>query len=209
MPVIPTIEMQEGIIPITCMMNEWLADGAQMIQIYEDVAKLSLIAFTSKRDGSLELDSLGAGSWTNPMIHRILSWRPMIPIESRDTMIQEVFRLGLLLYMAPIWRWFGVAPVLTTKLVQNLVIFLDSNVIDWPPGSWRIKLWAVYMGACEALDSSHEAWYCNQIMLILREREMESWSLAVDHVYNFLWAEPVFAKRDSRLSTLIGILMRR
>jgi hypothetical protein len=101
-------------------------------------------------------EATDAGGWTNVFIHRLLEWRPMESGEQDSRqIIMEALRLGSLLYLASIWRKFGVFPVRTCPLVQKLV---ELSLQGWGFGRelWQFEAWLLVMGAIESNGISHE-----------------------------------------------------
>lgn len=79
------------------------------ITIFDDVVQLiSLDRAFNEQQLMLAITS---GSWMEPTIYRLLAIRPLNHGDGREIVIEEVCRLGTLLFLAPLWRNFGQSPV--------------------------------------------------------------------------------------------------
>jgi hypothetical protein len=90
-------------------------------------------------------------TWIGPVLHRLLSLRPLQPNVSptRASVIEEVCRLGTLLSLAPRWRSFGTHPIRTVTIRRKLFAILNTYVQDW--GNLRILLlWSLAHATREA-----------------------------------------------------------
>jgi hypothetical protein len=86
-------------------------DVPEWLSAYTDLVAFALCSF--KRNPSMrQLADMPSefGAWSNPMIHRLLSWHPTEGTVSQNTIVQETCRLGALLYLVPVWRCLGVSP---------------------------------------------------------------------------------------------------
>lgn len=146
------------------------------------------------------------GVWTSSMIHKLLSFSPSqgllaSPLASQ---MQASLRLGCLLYMVPVWRFFGVAPVVSDTLLANLRSVLEKgttvNTTTDPWGRlWPMALWTLYMGAMEALDGPLEAWFVDRLVSFCQSHGVHSWGQLVDNVQNVLWFACLFDRKHTKL----------
>lgn len=143
------------------------------------------------------------GSWTNPIIHRLLSYRPLQQDSSRwFSCMQEVCRLGCLLYMVPVWRSLGVAPVESATLLKNLNNSLDVDDEKWGD-LWVLKLWTLYMAAIEALDTSApgplQIWVLDQLTSVCLSNGVTDWNAGLALVKGILWFDCLFEMNSAQL----------
>lgn len=144
------------------------------------------------------------GVWTNSMIHKLLSFRPSRDESSSSSSsplvfrTQESVRLGCLLYMASVWRFFGVAPIVPDTLLARLRSVLGESIESW--GSmWTLELWAVYMGATEALNGPLEAWFLDRLVALCKTNGIQNWAEMTDAVQGVLWFACLSDSRHKQL----------
>ncbi|KAH8898164.1 hypothetical protein GQ53DRAFT_837144 [Thozetella sp. PMI_491] len=186
----------------TLVTQQSLTDGGEMSRMYQELMLLTRRTFSRASVNTKSSVSTIAGAWVNPMVHVLLSWRPLELSAEPAALVQEAFRLGALLYLAPIWRHFGVAPVISDRLVRNLQNLLDDPAIDRNE-NWKVILWALCVGACETQADDQVEWFAKTIVSMLREQRIQSWEDAMVHVRDVLWVDEVLAARASKLEAQI------
>lgn len=186
--------------------------GLEWLGLFESMSLFSHTSFEafvvrdSQRPGN---GSAEKGLWTNFVIHRLLSYRPMQQSPHvKDSHIQEACRLGSLLYMVPVWRLFGVRPITSATLLANLHdVLQDSNNLDAWGRLWTLRLWVLYMGAVEALgmDARLEVWFLDQVASVCLCNGINSWSDGVALVREVLWFACLFEDRSSQLEEKMSL----
>jgi hypothetical protein len=175
--------------------------------VYADIAAFSFRSFKDyKCTNELAEISSDIGSWSNPLIHRLLGWRPAEVTVSRDTIIQETCRLGALLYLVPVWRLFGVSPVFSRVHRQKMKAVIADHEVNWSH-AWVTKLWSLYMGGVEALDSADEDWYVGEIVDTLVNHEIKDWETGLERVKDILWFDCLFVDGNDRLGAKVGAML--
>ena len=133
------------------------------------------------------------------VVHRPQQFWPLEEFGiSCESLIQEACRLSSLLYLAPIWRAFGVNPVHTDSLVGKLRDRLTNNCMEWSQ-LWSLHLWVLYMVAMGAEQFTGIHWYAAKIAILLQEHDVWSWDLGVKCMKETFWAERIFGGRDKAL----------
>lgn len=181
--------------------------GSEWHKLYVDLVLFSIQSFQEAAEIKT-VDSMAAdfGAWSNPMIHRLLSWRPAYGIATRESTILETCRLGALLYLVPAWRFFGVAPVISRNLVRNLKAVLINYDANWS-SVWLLKLWSLYMGGVEAQDLEEADWYVTHIVETLVENGVRHWHEAIRHIRKIMWFECLFVGRDDVLAKKVSAML--
>jgi hypothetical protein len=66
--------------------------------------------------------------------------------------VAEAFRLAMLLYMAPIWRFYGSHPTHTQTIIGKLnrILEIEMNGAHWCQTFHKLQAWVLFMGAMEA-----------------------------------------------------------
>jgi hypothetical protein len=177
--------------------------SSAFVNIFADLVDVS--AATSlllEQHGSTHWKSRNdGGGWTNNLIHRLLSWRPLIEAADDDYLspnAQEACRLAALLYIAPIWRKFGAAPVVTTVLVQKLLVQMRLAPIEWGELG-LLRAWVLVMGGLEAEDHFTFRQLTEMLGSHLRDRHVLSWDQIFPSLKAVLWIEDALGGADERL----------
>lgn len=149
------------------------------------------------------------GAWTNSTIHKLLTFRPVSPPLSFQTArILEACRLGGLLYMVPLWRYFGVAPVSSVALQTSLHSLLKDFDDDVTWGQlWMLCLWVLYVGAVEALEGPFEDWFLDQMVSVCMANGIVKWDEGMAVVKRVLWFPCIFGQRHVALQYKMRYLL--
>ncbi|KAF2435919.1 hypothetical protein EJ08DRAFT_294615 [Tothia fuscella] len=150
--------------------------------------------------GSIWTDANDGGGWTNVLLYRLLSWRPLEEHSSTAQDLQECLRIASILYVARVWRKFGCAPVRTSGYTTKLMSFWLRRSNDWS-NFWPLEAWILIMGAIEAEDSVRQ-YFVSEIEAIA-QRYSVTLGAVFEEVKNLLWIEDVF---DVARSTLLDDL---
>ncbi|OAL42862.1 hypothetical protein IQ07DRAFT_667113 [Pyrenochaeta sp. DS3sAY3a] len=129
-------------------------------------------------------------TWMEPMLHRLLSLRPMHPntTPSRASLIEEVCRLGALLFLAPIWRSFGIHPVRSKRIRQNLLALLNGHLVEW--GKLRVLLlWALAHATREADEEGERAEFAVRLAMVMRKMGLAGLEDLINEARGVLWTE--------------------
>ena len=133
-----------------------LSSNVALLRIYRDLVHFSQIVANDVASPTTLQESLKSPPWTNVIIHRLLTLRPLDSsnLESAGPaeFVAEAFRLAMLLYMAPIWRFYGAHPTHTRTIVSKLhrILETEMNGVHWCPTFQKLQAWVLFMGASEA-----------------------------------------------------------
>lgn len=191
--------------------------GMEWLNMLESMGRFSHHSFGTASAGattnSSHSDPISAdnGSWTLSIIHRLVSYRPMQHIPpTRESHIQEACRLGSLLYMVPVWRLFGVKPIRSATLLENLHSVLQGSDHTWGR-LWTLELWVLYMGAMEVLgtDTPLEHWFLDQVASVCLCNGINNWNDGMALVRRILWFACLFEDKNSRLEERMRLRFAR
>jgi hypothetical protein len=124
--------------------------------VYQDLTYYSRQVAADVANSSIDHTILKLPMWTNIIIFKLLALRPLedpdIKVLTQAGFAAEAFRLAMLLYMAPIWRYYGTLPSHTRMMVHKLHHVLQSEMgcKAWCPALRKLQIWVLYMGALEA-----------------------------------------------------------
>ncbi|KAF2685216.1 hypothetical protein K458DRAFT_388110 [Lentithecium fluviatile CBS 122367] len=160
------------------------------ITVFDDISQI-----ISLDRGLTQKELKGAattGCWMEPTMVRLLAMRPLLRGNKRGNIIEEVCRLGSMLFLAPIWRWLGARPVWTYNISRNLLSILHSHMIEW--GELKPLLaWAVYFAAIETRDYQERSQFVFILAVLMNGLQIQEWDEFMQIVKSVLWVERVFA----------------
>jgi hypothetical protein len=167
--------------------------------LYEDLAVSTAYSFaTAPSNEPRQHPSALAGFWTVPLIYKLLKWRPLEESEAEDekAAMQEALRLGALLYMVPVWRFYGVHPVRSAILLSKLKTLITRTNIDWSI-MWNFQLWVLYMGALEAQNPADLKWFGGEMAKVMHEHNVDTGLSGRETLRGISLPDEVFAGRDA------------
>ncbi|KAL6704519.1 hypothetical protein ACN47E_008148 [Coniothyrium glycines] len=182
--------------PISTMSLLWkqlLPMQIDWISVFDDTAQLISLdqAFNEKQ---LVL-AITSGSWMEPTIYRLLEIRPLHHSTDREHLIEEVCRLGTLLFLAPLWRIMGQSPVRTTAITRNLLLLLTKNMIEWNELK-PLLLWVVYMAAIETQDLGERSQLVFMLAVLMSGMQLLEWQDIMKLIKSVLWVDKVYGGTD-------------
>jgi hypothetical protein len=135
--------------PISLAWKQQLPMQLDWITIFDDVAQL--ISLDRAFNEEQLMLAITSGSWMEPTMYRLLAIRPLHHGSEREHVIEEVCRLGTLLFLSPFWRVLGQSPVWTTAISRNLLLVLMKNMIEWNELQ-PLLIWVLYFASIETKD---------------------------------------------------------
>ncbi|TGO36232.1 hypothetical protein BHYA_0131g00100 [Botrytis hyacinthi] len=109
--------------------------------------------------------------------------------------IEELCRIGGLLFIAQTRRWFGVAPVMTHVFITKLRRLLESNGDIWNTKVKSLRVWTLVMARCAATTEDEKVWIAETL-----KRDVLDWS-ELEEVKNMWWIDEIFQVGLSNLET--------
>ena len=135
--------------------------------------------------------ALTSGSWLEPILHRLLAARSMLRGTAREHVMEEVCRLGTLLFLAPIWRVLGANPVRTAAVSRGLLDVLLGRVVAWDELR-PLLVWVLYFAAVETVDLAERSQFVFMLGVLARGVGVTEWGDVMGVVKSVLWVEAVF-----------------
>jgi hypothetical protein len=136
-----------------------------------------------------------SGSWMEPTVYRLLAIRPLRNGSQSEHEMEEICRLGTLLFLAPFWRALGQNPVWTAAISRNLFFLLGRNHIAWGQLN-PLLIWMLYFAAIETQNHVERSHFVSMLSAVLESMNLEEWDEIMRIVQGVLWAENVFAGSD-------------
>ena len=161
--------------------------------IFDDVVQLISLdrAFNEQQ---LEL-AITSGSWIEPTMYRLLAIRPLQLGSDRENVLEEVCRLGTLLFLAPFWRVLGQSPVWTAAISRNLQLVLLQYKTEWNELK-PLLVWTLYFAAVETSDLAERSQFVFMLAIVMSGMQIQDWSELLDVVKGVLWVDKVSAGSD-------------
>jgi hypothetical protein len=164
------------------------------ISIFDDIVQLMALdrAFCDQQ----LLLSVTDGSWMEPTMYRLLSIRPLLLENGRGSVIEEVCRLGTLLFLAPFWRLLGRSVVRTATISRKLLLLLTNHVVEWNELK-PLLVWVVYLGAIETKDPGERSQYLLMLAVVSGGMHLQCWDQSMQMLKQVLWVESVYAGSEA------------
>ena len=161
--------------------------------IFDDIVQLiSLDGAFNKQQLELAATS---GSWIEPTIHRLLAIRPLALGNNRGNVLEEICRLGTLLFLTSFWRILGQSPVHTMTLSRNLRLVLLQYQTEWHELK-PLFAWTLYHAAVETADLKLRSQFVFMLAIVMSSMQMQGWDEFLAIVKSVLWVDSVAAGRD-------------
>jgi hypothetical protein len=109
--------------------------------------------------------------------------------------MEEVCRLGTLLFLSPFWRLLGQSPVWTAAISRNLLLVRIKNRAEWNELK-PLLVWVLYFAAIETPDLAERGMYVSMLAAVMADMELHKWDEVMQVVKGVLWVEKVSAGSD-------------
>lgn len=179
--------------PISLAWKLQLPMQLDWILIFDDMAQL--ISLDQAFNEEQMILAMTSGSWIEPTLYRLLSMRPMSHGTEREHIMEEVCRLGTLIFISPFWRMLGQAPVRTAALTRNLMLVLSQNMVEWNELK-PLLIWVVYYAAVETEDLAERSQFVFMLGVLMSGLQLREWESLMQIVKSVLWVEKVYAGSD-------------
>jgi hypothetical protein len=163
------------------------------ITIFDDVVQL--ISLDKAFNEEQLMLAITSGSWMEPTLYRLLVIRPLNNGNTKENVIEEVCRLGTLLFLAPFWRMLGQSPVWTAAISRNLILVLTKNMIEWNDMK-PLLIWVLYAAAVETKDLAERSQFVFMLGILMSGMQLQEWDDIMLIIKSVLWVEKVFAGTD-------------
>jgi hypothetical protein len=163
------------------------------ISIFDDVVQL--ISLDQAFNDEQMMLANSSGSWMEPAMYRLLAIRPLLHTNSPEKVMEEVCRLGTLLFLSPFWRLLGHSPVWTAAISRNLLLVLTQNMAEWIELK-PLLVWALYFAAVETKDLAERSLYVSMLAIVIMGMQVQEWGQVMQILKSVLWVEKVFAGSD-------------
>ena len=175
------------------MWKQQLPTHLDWVTIFDDIVQLiSLDGAFNKQQLKLATTS---GSWIEPTIHRLLAIRPLALGNNRGNVLEEVCRLGTLLFLTSFWRILGQSPVHTLTISRSLQLVLLQYRTEW----YELKpllAWTLYHAAVETADPALRSQFVFMLAVVMSGMQIHRWEELLAIVKSVLWVDSLAAGSD-------------
>ncbi|CAG5158171.1 uncharacterized protein ALTATR162_LOCUS5020 [Alternaria atra] len=179
--------------PISLLWKQQLPMQLDWITIFDDIVQLISVDRAFNKEQLLL--SISSGSWMEPTAYRLLSIRPLLQGNDRGHVIEEVCRLGTLLFLSPFWRLLGRSIVRTAAISRKLLLLLMKDMVEWNELK-PLLVWVLYFAASETKDLAERSQYVFMLAVLMSGMRLQEWNKTMQILKNVLWVEKVFAGSD-------------
>jgi hypothetical protein len=166
------------------------------ITIFEDVVQL----ISLDQDFSMEQLKLAntTGSRLEPAMYRLLAIRPLLHGNDPEKVLEEICRLGTLLFLSLSWRLLGQSPVWTATISLNFMFVLTKNREEWNELK-PLLVWVLYFATIETKELAERSQYVSMLAIIAMSMQLQQRAKLMQVLRGVLWVERVFAGSDGVL----------
>ncbi|KAH7413949.1 hypothetical protein DE146DRAFT_638973 [Phaeosphaeria sp. MPI-PUGE-AT-0046c] len=185
--------MPRSYCPISLAWKRMLPLRLDWITIFDDVVQLI------SRDQAFSEEQLDlcmrSGCWVEATLWRLLSIRPLHLGSEDEHVMEEVCRLGTLLFLAPCWRQLGHSPVWTAALSRNLLSVLMKHMIEWKELK-PLLAWTLFFAAVETRDLFERSRLVFMLSIIMGGLNIHDWGEFMQIVKGVLWVDHICTGTD-------------
>lgn len=179
--------------PISLVWKHQLPFRSEWITIFDDLVQL--ISLDQALNEETLLLAMTSGCWMEPTLWRLLTIRPLKQGNEREHVMEEVCRIGTLLFLAPIWRVLGFCPVWTAALSRDLLLILMKYMVEWKELK-PLLVWVLYFAAIETNDLAERSRLVFMLAIVTGGMQLGNWDEIMQVVKSVLWVERVFTGTD-------------
>jgi hypothetical protein len=164
--------------------------GSQMLDIMKSLSTLTVMINEESKKRNMWMDENFPGLCIYPVLFRLLTVQTMVKND-----LEELLRLGAMLFVSETRRKFGVDPVRTHALVSKLRRLFE-NMESWGEDERRLKIWVLVMAVCAASSCRDYQWAVNALKEMM---SVESWDDIVREGKKMWYVEEIFGPKLSTL----------
>jgi hypothetical protein len=173
-----------------------LLSSAEMLDIFTELSFL-VIALTAEGSLRIQWDADNfPGFGFYPTLHKLLSRQ-----DDSGNPVQEMCRLGAILFLAEVRRKFGISPVVTNVQCSKLQELLHANEVLWVKQLDHIRVWTILMGGCAAETPSGHHWAVKALIRSKNCLKERSCAEFIDMASQVWWIDEVFLSKSQELQS--------
>jgi hypothetical protein len=122
-----------------------------------------------------------------------------------DSMLDEVLRVGALLYIQATLQEFPFSAVGSRNLVRRLKASVMMVQIG-NKAQGDLMVWLLFMGGIEAKDIEDRTWFAEQLGKLLSRLQMDTWDVVQQALENLWWIAKIHRDRCTKLWDEVVVL---
>ncbi|KAH7400159.1 hypothetical protein BKA64DRAFT_722927 [Cadophora sp. MPI-SDFR-AT-0126] len=177
--------------------------SVEMLAIMTQLSILTVSLTTESTERISWEDPNFPGFAIYPILYRLLALQSR-PSEGllRDT-VQEMCRLGCILFLAEVRRKFGISPIVIEVQMTKLRCLLEENETLWTEDLACLRLWVIVIAGCAATTENDRAWVVTALQRSWDSSTYHTQHNLSDTVSNMWWIREVFLAKCKRLQDYI------
>jgi hypothetical protein len=136
-----------------------------------------------------------------PTLHKLLSIQIASTQDCSGDPLQEMCRLGAILFLAEVRRKFGISPVVTNVQSSKLHTLLDNNEILWAKELDPIRDWTVLIAGCAADKEADRSWAVQTLIQSSVALDYRTRDGLRDMASRMWWIDEVFLSKTQELQS--------
>ncbi|PQE23356.1 Citrate synthase protein [Rutstroemia sp. NJR-2017a WRK4] len=164
--------------------------GSDILDIMKSLSTLTVMINEECKKRNIWMDENFPGLCIYPVLSRLLTVQTMVKND-----LEELLRLGAMLFVSETRRKFGVDPVRTRALMSKLRRLFE-NTASWEEDERRLKIWVLVMAVCAASLSRDYQWAVNALKEMM---SVESWDDIVREGKKMWYVEEIFGNKLLKL----------
>ncbi|PQE05702.1 peptidase M14 protein [Rutstroemia sp. NJR-2017a BVV2] len=164
--------------------------GSDMLDIMKSLSILTVMINEECKKRNMWMDENFPGLCIYPVLSRVLTVQTMVKND-----LEELLRIGAMLFVSETRRKFGVGPIRTRVLVSKLRRLFE-NTASWEEDERRLKIWVLVMAVCAASSSRDYQWAVNALREVM---SVGSWDDIVREGKRMWYVEEIFGNKLLKL----------
>jgi hypothetical protein len=160
----------------------------EITSIYKDTCRMVTLlqAESVRTKGEVYKLVTWAGQYIQPLTYRLLCLREAVDVNECSSIMQEIWRLAILLSTTGIRLQFGIRPMVWNIHEEKLKSLLEDDMTDW--GFLNdLKLWIIVIGALKSVTEAQRLWFSSEFKLEMAKNNLTTYDEVEIKLAKYLW----------------------
>jgi hypothetical protein len=175
--------------------------SSDMFDILTDLSILTVALKLGSARQNIWEDPDFAGFRIYPTLYKLLTIQAGPEEDEFRNLVQEICRLGAILFLSEIRRKFGVSPVVTKIQITKLRRLFETNHIIWDKSLEPIRIWVLVMAGCAGSMEAEGTWVAERLVQSRTFMTCAHWGDIIAVVSSMWWIDEVFSSGFKSLET--------
>jgi hypothetical protein len=173
--------------------------SAEMLDVFGELSVL-VIALTMESPLRIRWDDDNfPGFGFYPTLYKLLATQTTVNESEFGDAVQEMCRLGAIIFLAEVRRRFGIAPIVANVQFTKLVKLLDSNEMLWVKELDHIRVWVIIMSGCAVDNEADRMWAVKSLLRSRVSLGHQDWDIIMNIVSEMWWIDEVFLQKSQNI----------